>query len=130
MRLVRFLLFFPVTAMAQAQQVPDELLHYADIVFYNGEVLTADADREFTVAEAAAVRGAEILAVGSSERILSLAGPNTRRIDLNGRSLTPGFIYSDGDNSVPAGDILKDSQWGGRTHPALGGDTIDQALLE
>lgn len=128
MRLVRFLLIFIVPVTAQAQQVPDELLHYADIVFYNGEVLTADADREFTVAEAAAVRDDKILAVGASERILRLAGPGTRRIDLQGRSLTPGFIYSDGDNSVPAGDILKDSQWGGMTHPALGGETIDQAL--
>ena len=125
---LRFLLLLLVPCLVHAQQLPDELLHYADIVFYNGEVLTADADRAFTVAEAAAVRDEKILAVGSSESILKLAGPDTRRVDLKGRSLTPGFIYSDGDNSVPAGDILKDSQWGGMTHPHLGGDTLDQAL--
>src|SRR5690606_38081503 len=48
--------------------------------------------------------------------------------DLRGRSLTPGFIYNDGDNAVPGGDVLKDSQWGGFTRPALGGDTLDQVL--
>ena len=114
-------------AVAQGA-VPSELIRYADVVFYNGQVLTADADKNFTVAEAVAVRDEKILAVGTSKRILQLAGQSTRRIDLRGRSLTPGFIYSDGDNSVPAGDILKDSQWGGTIHPHLGGETIDQAL--
>ncbi len=111
-----------------AQDLPEELIAYADLVFYNGKVLTADADRDFTVAEAVAVRDEWIIAVGSSERMLQMAGPETRRIDLRGRSITPGFIYSDGDNAVPAGDIIKDSQWGGFTHPHLGGETLDQAL--
>jgi len=121
----------PMLAMpAQAQNdgVPPELIHYADIVLFNGQVLTADADKDFTVAQAVAVRGNEILAVGSSANIVQLAGPDTRRVDLRGRSVTPGFIYNDGDNSVPAGDILKDSQWGGYTQPHLGGATLDQAL--
>jgi predicted amidohydrolase YtcJ len=118
----------PILAQAQTAGVPEELINYADFVFYGGQVLTADADRSFSVAEAAAVRDEKILAVGTSDRILKLAGPNTRRVDLQGRSLTPGFIYSDGDNAVPAGDILKDSQWNGFTHPHLGGESIDQAL--
>ncbi len=113
---------------AVAQEYPDEVLRYADMVFTNGQVLTADADRDFTIADAVAVRDGRILAVGSEARILTLAGPQTRRIDLRGRSLTPGFIYNDGDNSVPAGDLLKDSQWQGRVHPPIGGDTLEQAL--
>jgi hypothetical protein len=113
---------------AQTGDIPSELIRYADFVFYNGQVLTADADRDFTVAEAAAVRGNTILAVGDNIDVLRLAGPDTRRIDLKGRSLTPGFIYNDGDNAVPAGDILKDSQWGGFVRPHLGGSTLDQAL--
>ncbi len=128
MRAMTMLWLCAIAPAAVAQPLPSELIKYADFVFYNGEVLTADADRKFTIAEAVAIRDATILAVGSSERILRLAGPNTRRIDLRGRSLTPGFIYSDGDNAVPAGDILKDSQWGGAVHPHLGGATIDQAL--
>lgn len=122
------LIFLAAPALSYSQGLPTELIRYADIVLYNGHVLTADADTDFTIAEAVAVRDAKILAVGSSKRILALAGQGTRRIDLRGRSLTPGFIYSDGDNAVPAGDILKDSQWGGVTHPRLGGATIDQAL--
>jgi len=119
--------FFHAPAFAQ-NTVPDELVHYPEFVFYNGQVLTADADRDFTIAEAVAVRGNRIFAVGPSTQIRRLAGPNTRSIDLKGRSLTPGFIYNDADNAVPAGDILKDTQWGGRTRPSLGGDTIDQTL--
>jgi len=122
------LLLFTTSASAQDANVPAELIHYPDFVFYNGQVLTADADMDFTVAEAVAVRGNRIFAVGTTQQIRRLAGPITRVIDLNGRSLTPGFIYNDGDNSVPAGDILKESQWGGVTHPAVGGKTIDQAL--
>lgn len=128
MKFTRLLLLLVASTLAQGQDLPKEVIRYADFVFFNGQVLTADADHSFTVADAVAVRDENILAVGTSDRILRLAGPETRRIDLRGRSLTPGFIYSDGDNAVPAGDILKDSQWGGFTHPHLGGDTIDQAL--
>jgi predicted amidohydrolase YtcJ len=127
MKMLKLFIFLAPT-LALGQDIPPELIRYADFVFFNGQVLTADADRSFTVADAVAVRDKTILAVGNDERVLSLAGPDTRRIDLRGRSLTPGFIYSDGDNAVPAGDILKDSQWGGYTHPHLGGETIDQAL--
>jgi predicted amidohydrolase YtcJ len=113
-----------------AQGVPAELIHYPEFVFYNGQVLTADSDQDnFTVAEAAAVRGNRIFKVGSSAEIRRLAGPDTRVIDLAGRSLTPGFIYNDADNAVPAGDLLKESQWNDMIHPHLGGQTIDQALL-
>jgi predicted amidohydrolase YtcJ len=127
--LVSFLAMLFCLVPAYAQNVPTELIHYPDYVFYNGQVLTADADRDFTVAQAVAVRGNKIFKVGSSTDIRRLAGPDTRVIDLNGRSLTPGFIYNDADNAVPAGDLLKESQWGGMIHPHLGGQTIDQALI-
>lgn len=120
---------FIVTKAGIAQdQIPSELIHYPEFVFFNGQILTADADRDFTIAQAVAVRGNRILAVGSNAQIQRMVGPSTRAIDLKGRSVTPGFIYNDGDNSVPAGDILKDSQWHGVTHPHLGGETLDQAL--
>ncbi len=117
------------SSMVLAQSgIPMELVHYPEYVFHNGQVLTADADRDFTIAQAVAVRGNRILSVGNNDQITRLAGPSTRVIDLKGRSLTPGFIYNDGDNSVPAGDILKDSMWNGHTKPHLGGRTIDEAL--
>jgi predicted amidohydrolase YtcJ len=61
----------------------------ADRVLFGGAVLTQDpaAPR----AEGVAVRGGRVLAVGSNEAILELAGPATRRTDLGGRTLIPGF---------------------------------------
>ncbi len=117
---------FPSSGLAQSPNLPPEVLHYADTVLYNGQVLTADADTDFTIAEAIAIRDGKFLAVGDSDRILAYAGPQTRRIDLQGRSVTPGFIYSDGDNSVPGGDLVKDSQWGGTMHGQIGGQTLEQ----
>ena len=77
----------------QAQDIsslPPEVLQYADFVFYNGKILTADTD--FSVVEAVAVRDKLIIARGDSDRITRMAGPNTRRIDLRGKTMTPGII--------------------------------------
>jgi predicted amidohydrolase YtcJ len=62
----------------------------ASLVFFNGLVHTVD--RGDRLAEAVALEGDRIVAVGSDSECLALAGPGTRRIDLKGRSLTPGFI--------------------------------------
>ncbi len=62
----------------------------ADLVLFNGTVLTVDAaDR---VATAVAVKDHRILAVGSDGDVLRLAGPATERIDLAGRTATPGLL--------------------------------------
>ena len=70
--------------------LPPEVIAYADLVFYNGSILTAD--EEFTIVQAIAVRDGKFLARGGNDRILAMAGPQTRRVDLEGRSLVPGFI--------------------------------------
>lgn len=62
----------------------------ADIIFTNGAVHTVDAAN--SLAEAVAVADGRILAVGSNTAVAATAGPATTRIDLRGRSLTPGFI--------------------------------------
>ena len=62
----------------------------ADTILYNGKVLTVDAN--FSRVQAVAVRGNRIAAVGTDDEILRLAGPNTLRIDLKGRTVTPGLI--------------------------------------
>ena len=72
------------TIMAQA---PAQV---ADLVLRGGKVITLDAGDRVT--EAIAVRGNRILAVGSNTEIARLTGPETRTIDLQGRSVTPGFI--------------------------------------
>jgi predicted amidohydrolase YtcJ len=62
----------------------------ADTVLHNGKVLTVDSD--FSTAQAVAVRGNRIVAVGGNDEVLRLAGPNTLKIDLKGRTVTPGLI--------------------------------------
>lgn len=102
------------------------LLNYADLILYNGEVLAVDED--FTVTEAIAIRDGRVLALGSSEEMLELAGPETERIDLHGRTATPGYIYNDGDNAVPGGDIYKDTMVGGWLSGRIEGTEMEVLL--
>ena len=62
----------------------------ADLVLTGGRVITLDAQSR--VAEAVAVRGERVVAVGTSAQIEALAGPETRRVDLDGRAVTPGLM--------------------------------------
>jgi predicted amidohydrolase YtcJ len=61
-----------------------------DLILHHGRVYTVDA--QDSVAEAVAIRGDEIVAVGSSDEILALAGAATRTVDLAGRAVVPGFV--------------------------------------
>ena len=78
------------TAAAQQANLPPQVVHYADTVLYNGKVLTAD--KSFTIVEAVAVRDGQFLAIGTTSQILPMAGPNTRKIDLQGKTVIPGII--------------------------------------
>ena len=60
------------------------------IVFHGGQVLTVD--RGFTRAQALAVRGERILAVGDDADVLALVGEGAVHVDLHGRTLMPGFV--------------------------------------
>jgi predicted amidohydrolase YtcJ len=73
------------TALLSAQQAAAPTL-----VLTNGKIITVD--ERFTIAQAVAVRGDRIVAVGSNQEIGQLAGPATRRIDLRGRAVVPGLI--------------------------------------
>ena len=114
------------SAVAAEHDVPTQLIRYADLVLVNGQVLTVDAD--FSVAEALAVRDGRVLAIGNSSDIVRLAGPDTERVDLKGRTLTPGYIYNDGDNAVPGGDIYKDTMVGGWLSGRIPGDDMEVLL--
>jgi len=69
------------------------------VIFRGGRIFTQAADKPW--AQAVAVRGKKILAVGEDAEIEKLAGPDTRTIDLDGRLMLPGFVE-------------------GHTHPFLG----------
>ncbi|OIV36297.1 amidohydrolase [Mangrovactinospora gilvigrisea] len=78
----------------------------AELAFVNGRVFTADAARSH--ADAAAVRGGRIAAVGAAA-VRPLLGPRTRIVDLGGRLLLPGFVDA-------------------HVHPVLGG--LERARLD
>src|SRR5215471_15577379 len=77
-------------AIAAAMSIFGMQQQAADIVLSNGKIITVD--ERFTIAQAVAIKGDRILAVGANSDILPLAGPTTRRIDLHGRAVIPGLI--------------------------------------
>jgi predicted amidohydrolase YtcJ len=73
-----------------AAQAPSDPSGAPDAIFSGGTILTID-DRRPT-AEAVAVRGGRIVAVGGRAEIRALAGARTRSVDLGGGTLLPGFV--------------------------------------
>lgn len=62
----------------------------ADLVLLHGKIHTQDATR--SVAQALAVRGNSIIAVGPDQDVGTLIGPKTRTVDLDGQVVLPGII--------------------------------------
>jgi len=77
----------PVQVSAQTGK---GMVIFADAVYHNGKVLTVD--ERFSIAQALAVRDGKVMAAGSNAEILNLAGPKTKRLDLKGKTIIPGFI--------------------------------------
>lgn len=73
----------------------------ADAVYYNGKIVTANDD--FALVEALAVREGKIIAVGSNNAVRRLASADTRLVDLEGKTVLPGFY--DGHNHIGAGNL-------------------------
>jgi len=65
---------------------------YPDIIILNGRLITFDPANPR--AEALAITGGLITAVGGMAEIRALAGPGTRMIDADGATVLPGFIDS------------------------------------
>lgn len=61
----------------------------ADLLLTNGKIYTADPANPN--AEAVAIRGNKIVAVGSTKNIAALAGPKSQTIDLKGHRVIPGL---------------------------------------
>jgi predicted amidohydrolase YtcJ len=60
-----------------------------DTILFNAKIFTANTAQPW--AEALAIRGERIIAVGDNATITAQAGPSTRRLDLGGRTVVPGF---------------------------------------
>jgi predicted amidohydrolase YtcJ len=73
----------PTQIPAQAATGP------ADLILANGKIITVDSAS--TVAQAIAIAGDRILAVGSDATMAALSGPATRVVDLKGKAVIPGI---------------------------------------
>jgi hypothetical protein len=77
----------------------------ADLILTNGRIYTVDPSRPW--AEAVAVSGSRISAVGTTAEIKALARPQTRAIDLKGAFVSPGFndahVHIDSTGSLLVG---------------------------
>jgi predicted amidohydrolase YtcJ len=82
---------------ATAQQPP------ADLVILHGHVWTVD--HAHPQAEAVAIHGNRIVAVGSDAEIVKWIGPATKKIDAQGKSVLPGFIDAHVHFSSGGGEI-------------------------
>lgn len=60
-----------------------------DLIIYDAKIVTVDG--KFSIAQAAAVKGGRFVRVGTNQAVLATAGPNTRKIDLHGKTVLPGF---------------------------------------
>ena len=76
----------------------------ADLVLTNGNVLTVDED--LPAAEAVAINGDKITAVGSVAEIFPYIGEETEVIDLGGQTAIPGFIEGHGHYTSFGGSLL------------------------
>ena len=72
------------------------------LVFTGGTVLTVDED--FSEAEAIAIRGNRILAVGTAGEVRSVAGADALVVDLEGKTVLPGFV--DPHTHVVSGAVM------------------------
>lgn len=84
--IIGWCMLLPATGHAQPER--------ADWIFVGDHIITVDEATEG--ATAVAVTGDRIVAVGDSDAVLALRGPNTRVVELGQRALLPGFIDSHG----------------------------------
>lgn len=91
---ILILLLFSLTAVActtlSSPEPAPTVNPQQHLIFHNGVILTMDAAN--AQAEAIEITGEKITAVGSNEEILALARTETTVVDLDGRTLMPGFV--------------------------------------
>jgi predicted amidohydrolase YtcJ len=98
----------PAAALAQART--------ADVILTNARVYTVEKSQPW--AQAVAIRGGKILAVGPAKQVARTRGKRTRVVDLGGRMLLPAF-----------GDSHAHPLFGGLTYarcPIVDGKTVEQ----
>jgi predicted amidohydrolase YtcJ len=92
--LLNSLLVFSQETMINA---PLRLVNYVDTIVINGNIVSMDnheilSANPGTITQAMAIRDGKIFALGSNDEMLSLAGPGTRVMDVQGKTVVPGFV--------------------------------------
>jgi predicted amidohydrolase YtcJ len=82
--------FIPNLLMAAVSFASMEAMAGTDLVLINGKIFTAD--RAQPKAQALAVQDGKVLQVGSDAQIKALITPDTKVVDLGGKTLMPGLI--------------------------------------
>ncbi|MDR6917227.1 putative amidohydrolase YtcJ [Pseudomonas sp. 3296] len=82
--------FIPNLLMAAVSFASMEAMAATDLVLINGKIFTAD--RAQPKAQALAVQDGKVLQVGSDAQIKALITPQTKVVDLGGKTLMPGLI--------------------------------------
>ena len=78
-----------VAAQASSQMPARAGTTPADLILTNGKIITVDP--AFTIAQAIAIAGDRILAVGPDAAMAAMASPATRVVDLKGKAVIPGI---------------------------------------
>jgi len=79
-----------IVAAAVARAAADKIDDSPDLVLYNGQISTLDANN--STVQAIAIRDGTIIATGGNRSVQALATKSTRLINLNGRRVLPGLI--------------------------------------
>jgi predicted amidohydrolase YtcJ len=80
------------SALLTASCAAPERVEPADLIVHHAKVITVDKD--FSIAEAVAVKDGRVVALGADEDIFRHAGPATRVIDAEGHPVLPGLYDS------------------------------------
>jgi len=91
-RYFSLLLFVPIIFLVQPNSSSWAQENSGERIFYHAKVFTGDPQNPY--AEAVAIRGDKIIAVGNLSQVEKSVSKNAERIDLEGKSLFPGFIDS------------------------------------
>jgi predicted amidohydrolase YtcJ len=92
--LLVFLLFFVLIIFGINLMAEDTARPTADTIYIHANIYTGvvgDSSMAVQRAEAMAVRGDKLIAVGSESDVLALKGPQTEVVDIQGRFVMPGF---------------------------------------
>ena len=96
-----------------------------DVIFVNGKIATVNPG--FDIVEALAVKEGRITAVGRNEQIRGLASPETRVVDLGGKTVLPGFNDNHIHMGTGAGGSGSGENWRGKIDSL---DSLSKALRE